>query len=415
MISDDRFLTALGIDPNNKSNILEVSEKTGIPIADLNYYSKKNILPTGRDLEIICQFANISSKTLQFRMGIFSKRTIEELTTANNISDLYLDSEIGIDNDTKKSLPITILETFYGKLYQGDCLDLLQMLDSDSIDLIFADPPFNLNKYYPSEVDDNLAEREYIKWCESWAFQCARVLKKGGAFFIWNLPKWNTYISSYLNNFLTFQHWISVDIKYRLPIKGRLYPSHYSLLYYTKGYKPKVFHPDRLPMRVCPKCTGDLNDYGGYKNKMNPLGINLADVWYDIPPVRHKKYKRRNAANELPIKLLDRIIEMATDEGDIVFDPFGGSGTTYVVSELKKRKWLGIEIGPITDIVARFQSIGQDKEYLERLRANLNALFPDEVLAKRIKKGLWTSATLRKEDPQIAIKFDNPLPENYDN
>jgi site-specific DNA-methyltransferase (adenine-specific) len=136
----------------------------------------------------------------------------------------------------------------------------------------------------------------------------------GGSLFIWNLPKWNTSISGYLNNLLTFRHWISVDIKCNLPISARLYPSHYSLLYYCKGEKPKTFHPDRLPMQVCPSCKTDLRDYGGYKDKMNPRGVNLTDVWYDIPPVRHAKYKRRDA-NELSLKLLDRVIEMASEEG----------------------------------------------------------------------------------------------------
>ena len=70
--------------------------------------------------------------------------------------------------------------------------------------------------------------------------------------------------------------------------------------------------------------------------KMNPDGINITDVWLDIPPVRHKKYKKRNGSNELSIKLMDRIIEMASDEGDIVFDPFGGSGTIYAIAERKK-------------------------------------------------------------------------------
>lgn len=90
-------------------------------------------------------------------------------------------------------------------------------------------------------------------------------------------------------------------------------------------------------MEICPKCFTDLKDYGGYKDKMNPDGTNLTDVWYDIPPVRHSKYKKREGANELSIKLLDRIVEMASEEGDIVFDPFGGSGTTYAVAEIKKR------------------------------------------------------------------------------
>lgn len=72
---------------------------------------------------------------------------------------------------------------------------------------------------------------------------------------------------------------------------------------------------------------------GGYKNKMNPKGVNVSDVWTDIYPVRHKSQKNREY-NELSIKMLDRIISMSTKQGDIVFDPFGGSGTTYCCSDV---------------------------------------------------------------------------------
>ena len=106
---------------------------------------------------------------------------------------------------------------------------------------------------------------------------------------------------------------------------------------YTKGIKANTFCPDRLQMEICKNCYKEIKDYGGYKDKMNPKGINLADVWYDIPPVRHKKYKAREEVNELSMKLLDRIIEMSSNPGDIVFDPFGGSGTTYMVAEIKQR------------------------------------------------------------------------------
>ncbi len=155
-----------------------------------------------------------------------------------------------------------------------------------------------------------------------------------------------------------------MDIKHSLPIQGRLYPSHYSLLYFVKGPQARVFHPDRLPMQVCPHCAGDLRDYGGYKAKMNPKGVNLSDVWWDVSPVRHAKHKRRNGANELPLKVLDRVIEMSTNEGDLVFDPFGGAGTTYMAAELKGRRWLGSEIGPTDDIVSRFEDIDQDRKLL---------------------------------------------------
>ena len=129
---------------------------------------------------------------------------------------------------------------------------------------------------------------------------------------------------------------------------------------------------------------------------MNPDGINLTDVWYDIPPVRHSKYKKREGANELSIKLLDRIIEMASDEGDLVFDPFGGSGTTYSVAEIKKRRWIGVELGPPDDIINRFAELDQEALRLEELRQKINRLMPDDVLAGRAKKGLWTPESVRE-------------------
>ena len=250
---------------------------------------------------------------------------------------------------------------------------------------------------YPSNIDDNLKNEQYLRWCENWIDECIRLLKPGGSFFIWNLPKWNTHLSGFLNQRLTFRHWIAVDIKYSLPIKGRLYPSHYSLLYYCKGEKPNTFHPDRLSMDICPHCVGDLKDYGGYKHKMNPDGVNLTDVWLDIPPVRHRKYKKRNGSNELSIRLMDRIIEMASNEGDLVFDPFGGSGTTYAVAEIKNRNWIGIEIGPVDDIINRFETIDEDADYLARIRQNTNCLIADEDLKRRIEKGWWTPDSVRKK------------------
>jgi len=183
----------------------------------------------------------------------------------------------------------------------------------------------------------------------------------------------------------------------------------YSLLYFVKGAQARVFHPDRLPMQVCPHCAGDLRDYGGYKAKMNPKGVNLSDVWWDIAPVRHAKYKRRNGANELPLKVLDRVIEMSTDEGDLVFDPFGGAGTTYMAAELKDRRWLGIEIGPTDDIVRRFSDNHSGQRILLDQRSSLNTLFTEQVRRIREKTGWWTCESVRekqssKEERQLELE-----------
>ena len=293
--------------------------------------------------------------------------------------------------------PEAVFSTPLGSLYNIDCLDFMKSQESNKYDLIFADPPFNLDKKYPSGIDDALKEREYILWCKKWLIECERLLKDGGSIFVMNLPKWNTYISNILNENLIFRNWICCSMKYSLPIKGRLYPAHYSLLYYTKHHASKTFDPDRLPMEVCPHCHGDLRDYGGYKNKMNPSGITLSDVWTDLSPVRHKKYKKRKDANELPVKLLDRVIEMASKENDLVFDPFGGAGTTYVVAEMKGRRWEGTEIGPCDVIVDRFRALENEREDLDKLRKRYNKLFPDQTMRARLKKNLWTDRKFEQE------------------
>lgn len=90
---------------------------------------------------------------------------------------------------------------------------------------------------------------------------------------------------------------------------------------------------------------------------MNPNGVTLKDVWTDIPPVRHWKFKsKQRRANALSTKVLDRVVEMSTAPGDIVLDPFGGSGTTYVVCERKRRHWIGVELDFADDIVTRLES-----------------------------------------------------------
>lgn len=382
-----RLCGVLGI--KTEKDFRVVSKKVGISTDRIKYFNDNEIFPSGSDLQKILEYANINEIELKLTLGLVDREILGNIAShAKEISSI-LDKPKSIK--TKK--PKMVFSTDLGELYEGDCLSLLKGLDDNSVDVVFADPPFNLDKFYLSGMDDNLNQSEYLNWCEQWLTESVRVLKDGGSLFLWNLPKWNSYLSNFLNSKLLFRHWIAVDIKFSLPIQGKLYPSHYSLMYYCKGSKPNTFKPDRFAMDVCKTCYGDIKDYGGYKDKMNPKGINATDVWLDIPPVRHKKYKKRIEANELSIKLLDRIIEMSSKPGDVIFDPFGGSGTTYVVAEMKKRKWIGVELGPTEGIVERFDLIHEELEYLNQFRENYNTLFPSRIKAKRKKLGLWTDDT----------------------
>ncbi|HUG80103.1 MAG TPA: site-specific DNA-methyltransferase [Bryobacterales bacterium] len=244
-----------------------------------------------------------------------------------------------------------------GALFGDDCVNVLPFIADESVDTVFADPPFNLGKEYGKRSNDDRPDTEYLEWCRTWVAESARTVKPGGAFFLYNLPKWNVPLGAYLSELgLTFRHWIAVEISASLPIPGRLHPSHYSLLYYTKG-KPKTFRRVRTPIQTCRHCGGEVKDYGGHRDAMNPNGVNLKDVWTDIPPVRHWKFKSKNRrANALSTKILDRVVEISTLPGEMVMDPFGGSGTTFAVCEKKDRHWLGMEIDFADEIAARLEN-----------------------------------------------------------
>jgi len=244
-----------------------------------------------------------------------------------------------------------------GVLFKGDIQEILPFIQSESIDTIFADPPFNLAKVYGANVNDSKSEKEYVAWCRAWMNECIRVVKPGGAIFIYNLPKWNIILGNHLTDAgMTFRHWITVNMKLSLPIPGRLYPSHYSLLYYTKG-TPKTFGKIRTPIETCRHCGKEIKDYGGHRGAMNPNGVNLTDVWNDITPVRHRKFKSsKRLANQLSTKILERVIHLSTNECDLVMDPFGGSGTTYDVCERLNRHWIGVEIENCDVIIERLQT-----------------------------------------------------------
>lgn len=246
--------------------------------------------------------------------------------------------------------------TRLGVLYKGDCLRLLPFVKRATIDTVFADPPFNLAKHYGPSVNDSRPNIEYLEWCRAWLDECIRILKPGGSLFVYNLPKWNILLGTYLSDSgLEFRHWITINIKLSLPIPGRLYPSHYSLLYFSKG-KPSVFHRIRVPIE---NCGGEIKDYGGHRQAMNPKGVNLTDVWNDISPVRHWRFKsRKRHTNQLSTKIVERIVQMSTNVGDLILDPFGGSGTTFDVCERLHRHWIGFEIESSDVIVERLERGG---------------------------------------------------------
>jgi site-specific DNA-methyltransferase (adenine-specific) len=252
--------------------------------------------------------------------------------------------------------PKASFSTDLGSVYNLDCMKLLAAVGDGRIDTVFADPPFNLAKDYGNGKDkDDLNNVDYLIWCYGWMDECIRVLKPGGSIFIYNLPQWAFHLAAHLDQRgMTFRHWIAVSMKGTFPRGRKLYPAHYALLYFTKG-NPTTFNRVRLPIPSCRHCGKDVKDYGGQRKFLNPLGLNLTDFWDDTAPARHRKFKARWHVNELKPVIAGRCIEMSTDEGAIVLDPFGGGGSTFEAAQRLNRHWIGSEIVDCELIRERFE------------------------------------------------------------
>lgn len=309
---------------------------------------------------------------------------------------------------TERQTPRSAVHTTqWGQLYQGDCLDFLRALPDASVDMVFADPPFNLGKQYGKDISDALKHDDYLRWSKSWLAESIRTLAPGGALFVFNLPRWLVEYGAFLNhNGMLFRHWIAMRMPKAYPRGQRLSPAHYGCLYYTKG-EPKTFNRIFVPVQTCRHCKGEIRDYGGHRKALNERGINLMDVidspadvwkdapdvlppgrgwtegddmWDDIPPVRHSKYKTRGA-NELAPLMLERLIGLATNRGDLVVDPFGGSGTTFYAAERLERRWLGTEIGDTAPAVRRLADLAEGVDVRwERARGALKGRASKEQL-----------------------------------
>lgn len=248
-------------------------------------------------------------------------------------------------NITKQNPKMSKLQqTMVNKIILGDVLKVMKKIPSGSIDVAFADPPFNLKKKYNHYKDKKKVE-EYLNWCYQWLDEMTRVIKPSGALFVHNIPRWLTYFSAHLNKRLFFKHWIAWNAA-SAPLGKTLLPNHYGILYYVKSLEKFKFYDIRAPHAKCRICGSFLKDYGGKKDQMHPFGYLLSDVWTDIYRIRHKK-RRDEHPCQLPIPLLERLILMTTDPGDIVFDPFVGTGTTAIAAKRLGRKYLGIDIDPL--------------------------------------------------------------------
>lgn len=226
-------------------------------------------------------------------------------------------------------------------IQRGDCLAYMRGLADESVDMVFADPPFNLKKNYATYRDD-LPFQEYLDWTCEWLAECVRVLKPTGSIFVYNIPRLLTYSAARLNELAHFRHWIAWNSGGR-PLGKTLQPAPYGILLYSKSRQMK-FYDVRAPHKRCRHCDRYLKDYGGKEYMRHPFGALVSDVWDDLHRIRHRKRRIENHPCQLPVPLLERMMLMTTDEDDVILDPFAGSGTAAVAAMQLGRRYIGVDI-----------------------------------------------------------------------
>ena len=294
-----------------------------------------------------------------------------------------------------KSPESTAIE--WNNVYQEDSILLMKRILStypDGIfDLVFADPPYNLEKKYDKYSDDKSA-RDYVQWCNEWLRLCAKVLKPGGALVILNLPKWAVYHALFLHSMLDFRHWIYWDAM--ADPRGKLLPAHYALLYYTKPGSDIKFRystniGDSSSDFVEPPESPEYCLRQSCINARKKVGDNrraeLSDIWFNVHRIKHKRDRDYHPC-QLPEKLMDRIIRLTTDSGDKIFDPFAGVGTTAIIAQRLGRDFITSDIDPNYGTITR--------EKLERERYEVG--FFRVPIKKTVRRdNNWTAQYSKKK------------------
>jgi adenine-specific DNA-methyltransferase len=254
-------------------------------------------------------------------------------------------------------------------LYKGDCLELMKLLGEDVFDLVVTSPPYNIGKAY----EQTCSLEEYLVWSENWIKEVYRLTKAQGSFWLnlgyLTIPnKAHAIPISYLLwDKIPFYLIQEVVWNYGAGVAAKKFfsPRNEKFMWYVKDANNYTFNLDdvRDPNVKYP------NQKKNGKIKVNPLGKNPTDVW-QIPKVtsgqnRSSKERTPHPA-QFPKALIERIIKSSSNEGDIILDPFMGSGTTAEVALQNNRLVVGFEI--------KKEYIEVSSKRLERLEEQLSQL-----------------------------------------
>lgn len=284
-----------------------------------------------------------------------------------------------------------------GRIHNVDCVEGLRRLKPGSIDLAFADPPFNIGYEY-DEYDDDRAAGEYLEWSRKWIEGVSRVLKPNGAFWLAigdeyaaelkvlctrDLPReLRLHCRSWVVWFYTFGvhcvqkftrshahlfHFVKDPKDFTFNSKDIRVPSARQLVYGDKRASSDGRVPDDTWMTT-PEIPQGTPMWDGFVLRPQDIPERFpphSDTWYFARVAGTFSERRGWHGCQMPEQLLGRIIRACSNEGDVVLDPFGGSGTTLAVAKKLKRQFVGFELS---------------QSYAKKIEERLGAIQPGDPL-----------------------------------
>ena len=276
-------------------------------------------------------------------------------------------------------------ETDLGKLFNNDVIDFFKAIETSSVHLVFADPPYNIKK---AEWDTFESQKEYVDWSMEWINESKRVLTPQGSLYICGFSEILADIKWAASSLFKGCKWLVWYYRNKANLANDWGRSHESLLHFRKSSKI-IFNVDevRVPYNAhtlkYPKHPqAESSQYGNGKEYIwtpHPKGAKPKDV-FEIPTLTNSSWEREKHPTQKPIELVRKCILASSNPEDLIVDPFGGSGTTYAVCEAFNRKWLGTETSLAYCNVIKRRLL--DRKHIERIADTGE----EEEIAERRKK-----------------------------
>jgi len=266
----------------------------------------------------------------------------------------------------------------WDEIYNEDCLTGMRKLPSGVVDLAFADPPFNIGYAY-DVYQDRQSDQEYFSWCGQWLAEIVRVLKPDGTFWLAMGDEYAAELKLMMQRELGLccRNWVVWYYTFGVHCVRKFSRSHIHLFYMVKDKERFVFNEDaiRVPSarqlvyadrRACPK--GRIpDDTWILRPQELPEGfLPNEDTWYFPRVCGTFKERLGGHGCQMPEQLLGRIIRACSNPGDLILDPFAGTGTTLAVAKKLHRHFIGFELSA---------------QYTERIKARLAGIQPGDPLA----------------------------------